>query len=504
KGTGITCKINIKSIDGNALKTPIRSIAYINGTEYTLSPGDSITATANIELVKNTRDFAGFAYYKTRYIDATAFIKSDKPIKTNKSGEFRFKYIPEYISNAIQKKLDLMLPKDEAAFVKALVVGERSDMSVSSQEDLRIVGLTHIVSVSGMHVAFLAFFIILLVGKRRAPFIVLPILVLFTLVVGGTPAIIRALIMQAIILLAPIFRREADGPTTLMFSLFIILMLNPYAACDIGLQLSFLSTLGLMLFSGRINRNLMARITIKNRFLRKIIGVSVSTFAASTSAILFTVPLIAYIFHEVSLISPIANVLILWLINGAFLVSVIAVSVSFIWLGLAKVIISPAYLMCKGALWSSSLLADVPFASVYVGNIYAVLLILYLYVILFLLYKFRREKGIPLIPICCVVLAISVTAVCIVQSQMLGDGIRLSILDVGQGQCVIGEGHGATVMIDCGGSRDKNSGDIAREYLRHVGVSSLDALILTHVHTDHTNGVVRFMQKFKVTDLYLP
>ena len=142
--------------------------------------------------------------------------------------------------------------------MRALLIGDKSNFSDSFSEQVADTGVSHIFAVSGMH---LSFFVsaILVFGRNRRWVCALAIAAafLFAAVTGFSASVVRAAVMQTSVLTAPLFRRENDSLTSLSASLLLLLCGNPYAVADVGLQLSFLSVLGLSLihiFSSKKSR----------------------------------------------------------------------------------------------------------------------------------------------------------------------------------------------------------------------------------------------------------
>ena len=133
--------------------------------------------------------------------------------------------------------------------MKALVTGNRDSLSDPFTSSLQRTGLSHTVAVSGMHVAFLAGALSLLLGRgrRSTALVLIPLVLLFMTVAGSTPSVVRASVMILMLEIAPLFDRERDGPTALGFALLLILIQNPFAAAHVGLQLSFLAVAGILL-----------------------------------------------------------------------------------------------------------------------------------------------------------------------------------------------------------------------------------------------------------------
>ena len=335
KGTGIACTVEIRELDGEKLQKPVRAVYYLSKRSVKLKPGDQLSTHMSFVIPEDTEDFAGYTYYKTRRIDATAF--GDEQPDVAVADRIPLRYFPKVIRCRIIENIQELLPKHEAGFLTALLTGDKTDLSVTLKEEMRITGLSHTIAISGMHVSFLVGLIVLLVGKKRAPFVAIPVMFIFVLVVGGTPSVVWAFIMQSFVLLAPLMMREADSMTSLLFALFAILLMNPYAVGDVGLQLSFSATLGLVLFSGKLDAAMMRSLPLKAwKLARRAVGFFVSILAATLSAMVFTLPLVAMHFQSVSLISPVANVLVIWAITALFCAGALIVGLSFMWMGAAK------------------------------------------------------------------------------------------------------------------------------------------------------------------------
>jgi competence protein ComEC len=139
--------------------------------------------------------------------------------------------------------------------MKALIIGDTAQISANTilSGALSVTGTSHIISVSGMNVAFLMGVLGLLIkNKRLLAAYGIPIVLLFMAVVGFMPPVTRAGIMQLFLLAAPLFKREADPVTSLSAALLAILLINPFSVGNIGLQLSFTATLGILLFTGKL------------------------------------------------------------------------------------------------------------------------------------------------------------------------------------------------------------------------------------------------------------
>ncbi len=145
-----------------------------------------------------------------------------------------------------------------------------------------------------------------------------------------------------------------------------------------------------------------------------------------------------------------------------------------------------------------------PFASVYTGSVYIRFWLAFVYVLLtaaLLLPGKVRGKGAAFAAAAASSFAV-VLAFEIYEANSCD--LRITALDVGQGQCIVIAAKGYTAVVDCGGSASRNAGDIAAEYLSSLGRTKVDSLILTHYHRDHAGGAAELMRRVRVVSLIAP
>lgn len=497
KKTGIVCDAEILSVDGKMLERPFTARIYLADKNESLSPGDEFCGTASFEIPVNDEDFKAFTYYKTRGIDVILFCDEVSITGNNDS----LRYLPKHIAYAAKLRIDQLAGEGANGFIKALILGDKRDFSASNQENFTITGLAHVVAVSGMHIVFLAGFIILIFGRRRAIYIAGPILILFALVIGNPPSVMRAVIMQFIVMISAKVRRESDSITSISAALFIILAINPYSVMDVGLQLSFLATIGIVLCAHKLNFFFLRPFKIKQKWLFKTVNFFTSTLATSIVATVFTTPVIAIYFRSISLIGPICNLFLIWIINAIFILAIVGLALSFVFLPIGQFIFAPAVWMSNAIFAATELAAGIPFATVYIDNVYSIAFVIYFYIVIFI--ALSGDKKQIVIPSCCMLIALGVAILFTNLSNPDFDGLRFTVLDVGQGASMIADDNDSFVMVDCGGDKSQNVGAIARTYLRKVGADKIDKLILTHMHDDHTSGVSYLLERFEVSDLYV-
>jgi competence protein ComEC len=145
-----------------------------------------------------------------------------------------------------------------------------------------------------------------------------------------------------------------------------------------------------------------------------------------------------------------------------------------------------------------SLFAKIPYARIFTTRPILVAWLVFLYgMVLLIILGLPKRRGI--------VVTAAMLALCIaldaVHSQMYG--LEISVLNVGQGACMVVRSKGKTAIIDCGGNLG-DVGNIAADYLESVGARKVDVLILTHLHSDHINGLPTLLDRVPVGEIYLP
>ena len=199
----------------------VSAILYTDGQGAGLRPGDRIETIAHCTL--GDRTFAGekITYYTAKgiFLRAQAYgrLEVERPTRVPPQ------YFAAWASRALKSGIDAAFPEDVAGFVRALVTGNRDNLTDEFTTSLERAGLSHTVAVSGMHLAFLASLLTALLGRGRRSTALFTILwvALFCGIAGNTPSVLRAAVMILMLQLAPLLDRERDGPTSLALALFL-------------------------------------------------------------------------------------------------------------------------------------------------------------------------------------------------------------------------------------------------------------------------------------------
>ena len=487
----------------------ILTLLYLDSQGAELRPGDRVETVAHCSLADRAASGEEITYYTSQGIFLTARAYGRLDVERPERPPVRD--WPAYWTRTLEESVDRIFPQAVAPLAKALVTGNREDLSDSFNMELQRTGLTHTVAVSGSHLAFLAELIALLLGgsRRGTALVLIPVSILFTLMTGCTPSIIRAAIMIILLQVAPLLRRERDSATALGTALLLILLWNPFAITHVGLQLSFAAVAGILLCSDRIQAALMAHVPFEGAkrgspgwFVRSAIRVLVSTLAATVGASVLTTPLTALYFNSVPLISLLSNLLNLWavsiLFGGALILGMAGVVLPDLTVLVARIIA----LLGSYLIWCIGSLSHAAFSSITLDTAYYRMWLVFVY-LLVLWTVFQRGKRRWVTPICAGVSTLCLAMVLNNLSFWQGNG-AVTALDVGQGQSVLVRSGRFLTLVDCGGSGYDSAGDAAADYLSDRGVGRLDLVVLTHFHDDHANGVVQLLRRVEVDTLAIP
>lgn len=216
----------------------------------------------------------------------------------------------------------------------------------------------------------------------------------------------------------------------------------------------------------------------------------------------FTVPLSALHFGRISLISPLVSLITFAPLSAAFLLTVTASGLALVSSVVGAVAAVPASALLRLLIWVARTFSRLSFAALYTDSPVVVCWIVAAYAVFFFLLVRRIPFRRWLVPGCTLVIALC--AVMIVPGLIPTQGLTVTAVDVGQGQCLVLRSGTSTAVVDCGSTSCDDAGSRLLSYLRSKGVYSVDLLLLTHYHSDHCNGVPELMRQFPVRAAILP
>lgn len=406
------------------------------------------------------------------------------------------------IVQAMQK----IMPASDAGVLTAVLFGGYQNISGKVLDDFATTGLIHILSVSGAHIALVAGLMRWLgtrmhLGLWTSAALAISAITLYAVMSGLTPPVIRSAAMGFISLAAGMMNRENYAPAALAVTALIMLVWQPLLVYDISFQLSLGATAGLVFL---YPKTLTA--------LGKIPAWLAGPLAVTVGAQLGVLPFIAWYFNNFSLISFLANMIVLPGVELLIILGLAGVMLYTVMPAIGAPVFVICSLMIGGITQLTALLAAVPYSSVYIpsgglrtGAAY--------YLGLAWLYGWRPlalpgpGQLLGRWPKSCA-LTIVLAGVILLAVNWLPNPLTVHFIDVGQGDStLVITPHGRAVLIDTGGSYNSAAFDMGERvvapYLKHYGVTVIDYLILTHGHQDHAGGAAGVAANIKVNNIML-
>ncbi|WP_035322559.1 DNA internalization-related competence protein ComEC/Rec2 [Peribacillus kribbensis] len=403
-------------------------------------------------------------------------------------------------------KIKKGFPPEAASVSAALLLGESGWLDDEVQKDYQDLGIIHLLSISGLHVTLVsgaAFLSGIRMGATRrkmqtALFMLLPV---YALLAGFSPPVIRSCGMTMLYLAMNLFKKKASAAAAIAMVYLALTLNNPNVVFDIGFQLTFAVTGGIILSADIIKRQ------------RSSWG---KTWIISLISQLCSIPIVLYHFFEVSaagvfvnlLYIPLYSFVILPLSFLAFILLIAIPPISWLFISLLQIIITLSNAI-------TSFLAELPLASLVFGrpNEYILLLMFLLLLGVFFSWDYKKRRECMWIGMALICLLF-----CQYEIENLTPYGEVTFIDVGQGDSILIRlpyGRG-TYLIDTGGSvvfaqedwekkrREFDPGrDIVVPYLKSRGIRKLDKLILTHPDADHIGGAPSVLKEIDAKEVLI-
>jgi competence protein ComEC len=349
-----------------------------------LSIGDWVQFSSRIRSPINFKNPGGFDYKQYmafKGIRATAYISGDRLVVLDRHPMKGLHQIIENIRDRYAGLIDKSGHTQAQGVLKALIIGDRSEISPETSQAFTRAGVGHLLAISGLHigiVASVAFGFFYRLMTRIKPFLwrawtrkcaaLLSLLPVFSygMIAGFTPSTQRAVIMVSVFLLTFLFERDQDPLNTMALAALVILVANPPSLFSISFQLSFTAVFAIVYgFSWMQNRTRVSKSRMKSRRRSRFISRLVSFFLVSFFAVCGTLPLVAAYFNQISLVGLIANFIVVPLVGFLTIpIGLVALFVSPLSATVAYWCIQTSSGILAIALRGVRFFADLPFAAV--------------------------------------------------------------------------------------------------------------------------------------------
>ena len=462
--------------------------------EIEIEIGQSFSAKAMFEKPTGKRNRGGFDYAKYLYsqnIYGILKIENEKDIFLRDLPKFN---IVNEIRESIINILARILPKNEVGIMLGMIIGDTSYITEKTKNDFKISGITHLLAVSGSNITYVILFTKFLfdklVGKKISNYIVVIFLIIFMLVAGCSPSVVRATIMGIIIIIAEIIARKPNIYASLSTSALIILIYNPLSIFDIGFILSFGGTIGIVLLYEKINTWILNKFSIEN----SILVYMVETFSVTLSAQIILTPIMCYAFNTISFVSILVNLLIVPISGILTILGLVTYIIGIVCFPIANFLGYSIFIIIRIITIIAHIFSKTPFSSILVITPKIYWIIIYYLIIYKIIFKIGNKFLNSTLYILIVI--------CIFIEVMPHNYLEINFVDVGQGDCTYIETRtGKTILIDGGGSEnsDYDVGEsILLPYILDRQKTKIDLMIVSHMHEDHLEGLITIIDKINV------
>ncbi|MGC2743429.1 MAG: ComEC/Rec2 family competence protein [Candidatus Angelobacter sp.] len=525
--------------------------------------GARVRLKAKLRLPRNFRNPGAFDYEGYLHglcISALASVKSEEiEILQGTSGS-QLGFWRSRVRNSILRHIHQsgLWNSEDAAIFAAMIVGDDSLLLRDVREEFQQTGVYHLLVVSGMNVALLAFAFFWLARRLRLPewpasLLTIALSVFYAYIAGMGVPIMRAVLMLSLFLVARLLYRDRSGLNATGFAALVVLALSPSALFEPGFQLTFLALLAitgismpilertsapyrsalkhldstgydlglepklaqfrldLRLVAGRLQqfaRKRASRIIVTGAGGATLFLFELLIVSAITQAVL-VLPMRAY-FHRAAILGVPANVLVLPLAGLMLNTSIAAIAFSYFSLSFAKLAAALAAGSLHWTLGCLHLLSRFHVAQWRVPDPTALLALAAIAGILLAFFAVRKQRTIAFAGLSALFLSAGIVAVYHAAPQLEGGKLEITAIDVGQGDSLlVVSPQGQTMLIDGGGSigpvhSEFDFGeDVVAPYLWSRGLDHLDVVALTHAHGDHIGGLPRIIEDFHPAELWV-
>ena len=514
-----------QEVSGDALLFVPRYPAY----EY----GDVLKVKGRLETPPQLDDFDYKEYLEHQGIYSTMLYPEIEILERGKG----FKPLEWVYSlrNGLSQTLAEVLPEPQASLAQGIILGKRGTIPTSIKADFAHTGTAHLLAISGLHLSIIAGILlsigIWLFGKRRYTYIwlALGIIWLYALITGMHTPVVRGAIMASLFLSAELLGRQRTAITSLAFAAAIMVGINPQILWDASFQLSFLAMSGLIFLAPPLMA--LGRRAVNTAIGEQGIGVSLAniitdSFGVTLGAVIAVWPVIAHYFGIVSFVAPLATLLALPALPGIIVAGALAGLIGLVALPVAQAIGWLAWLFTSYMLLIVNGFASLPISSIEVGSVDTALILVYYSALAAAIWlgSSRKRLGVRMSqaktwlksgaskstdlasrlpkrwvipPLLVVAILVSVAA-----ATMPDDKLRVSFLDIGQGDAILIQRGNQQVLIDGGPSPQAITLELGDKM--PFWDRTIELVVLTHPHSDHITGLLEVLQRYKVEQVLYP
>ena len=469
-------------------------LLFLKDIENLYSYGDNIKIKASLYEIESKGNPYEFNY--KRYLNSNGYVSVLYANKVEaKNTKIDLLSLVYNYRSKIDDIIDNNLNVKESNFLKSILYGNDIYLDENIKRMFSDIGLGHILCVSGAHVSFLIYSFENITKYKNSKVLKIVLLILFYIFSLFNVSLLRAIIMNILAM----FKKYSNVYKRYAIALYIVLVINPYYIFNIGVIFSFLSILGIIIFYSRINSFL------KTKFKSKLFSSVINSISTTLSSQIFIIPFEIATFGSISLMCIVSNLLlsvvIMVLLNLGFLLLffILIPIISFHLFNSISLVIQIILVITK-------FLNSINYLNIYMPrfNIW-MYIVYYLYIVLVIfgdkiwIYFWSKRKSVKkwirlLKIICPLYILLSSIYVQYFESYVI-------FFNVGQGNMALIHNNTKNVIIDMGSTEKNVAYNIMKSFLIAKNIHNIDLICITHMHTDHMNGVESLIQDKEINVL---
>lgn len=408
-------------------------------------------------------------------------------------------------TNIIDKIEKIYRHTDARAIIKAVVIGDRSEITEELKDVFQVAGVMHILAISGLHVGIIAMVLFLLfstisdnkLSKSFKYIFIIIIMLGYAAITGFRPSVSRATLMFIVLLGAKLLNRPYNVYNSISIAAFLILLWQPLYLFDTGFILSFTATFFIIFLTPIMESTLKDCLFLLPDYLVKSLSVSASAW-------LGVMPLSAFFFYKISIISILSNILIVPVIGVIIIFALFSIFLSFLFLPLGNFLALVNNGLISLLIFIGEKLSLLPFAYRDIAQPGILSIAIYYIIIVFIFYSLKYRYNINILKNKITIYSTIILILLVISINILKPSPLLAVhfINVGQGDSIlIQTPEKQNILIDGGGTpfSDYDMGkNVVIPYLRRQGVNHLDIMVLTHPDLDHMEGLLPVLEEIKV------
>lgn len=485
-----------------------------------LEYGDKIKLNGEYKRPEVQRNYKGFDYSKyLKQLKIYGTIKCSKIEILDKEQTNKIFQIAEQTKTKIVDNTKSILDEETSSILLGLVLGYKTDIDETTQENFKNASMAHILAVSGMHVAYVILGINIvfkkILGKRNTYILSIFILIFYMFITNFASSVTRAGIMGILMLFSKIVYRKNDIYTAIAISLFLILIYNPFLILNVGMQLSYGGVLGIIIFNKNITK-MLENIKINNKVykyrikpkIQKTLDKIKEIVSVSISVQLFILPILLKNMNTINPYFLISNLILSIVVGLIVIIGFLFMVMILFNSNIANLFSHIVKLGIKILIFISNI-GKIQFSKIYIPTPSLFSIILYYTILAITLYIFRiysaKNPNITQIRVRNLIAIIKMKArdnkqkirkifaiviLVIIVINILPKNLKIYFIDVGQGDStLIVTPKNKTILIDGGGSKDYDVGkNTLLPYLLDRGFKAIDYMIISHFDNDHVRA----------------